>query len=108
MEMITIPYKLKLELNLRTHDIERKSFSTIQHSYYFYFFLFRAAPVAHGSSWARGPIRAAAKAYATATATQDLSCIYDIWHSLWQHWILNPLSKARDQTHILTDTILGS
>ena len=34
-------------------------------------------------------------AYTTATAMQDASCI------LWQHWILNPLSGARDQTHIL-------
>ena len=43
-------------------------------------------------------------AYATATATPDLSCIFDLHRSLWQHWILNPLIKARDQTHILMDT----
>ena len=24
-----------------------------------------------------------------------------------QHWILNPLSEARDRTHILTETTLG-
>ena len=28
--------------------------------------------------------------------------------SLGQHWILNPLNEARDQTHILTNTVLGS
>ena len=44
-----------------------------------------AAPVACGSSQARGPIRAAAA-------------------SLWQHWILNPLNEARDRTQILMDT----
>ena len=31
-------------------------------------------------------------AYATATAKQDLSRIFDLHHSSWQHWILNPLS----------------
>ena len=39
-----------------------------------------------------------------ATATQHPSCICDLPHSSWQHWILNPLSTARDQTHILMDT----
>ena len=42
-------------------------------------------------------------AYATAKATADPSHICDPWHSLKQHQILNPLSKARDQTHILMD-----
>ena len=30
-----------------------------------------------------------------AIATQDPSCIFDL-HSSEQHWILNPMSKARD------------
>ena len=49
------------------------------------------------------------KAYATATATAmlDLSHICNLHHSLQQCWILNPLRKARDQIHILTDTMLG-
>ena len=38
---------------------------------------------------------------ATATATPDLSRICDLHHSSRQCWILNPLSKARDQTRIL-------
>ena len=42
-------------------------------------------------------------AYTTATATQDLSHIFDLHHSSWQCWILNPLSQARDQTCILMD-----
>ena len=41
------------------------------------------------------------QAYTTAMATQDLSCICDLHHSSWQCRILNPLSKARDQTYIL-------
>ena len=40
----------------------------------------------------------------TALATRHLSHICDLHHSLWKHQILNPLSKARDQTHILMDT----
>ena len=41
---------------------------------------------------------------ATATATPDPSCVYDLWHSSWQRRILNPLSEARDRTHSLMDT----
>ena len=36
-------------------------------------------------------------AYATATATKDPSRVCDLHHSSWRGWILNPLSKARDQ-----------
>ena len=42
-------------------------------------------------------------AYTTATAMPDSSLIYDLPHSSWQRWILNPLSEARDPTSILTD-----
>ena len=45
---------------------------------------------------ARGQIGAAAEAYATATAIPDPSHIYNLGHGLWQHCILNTLSKARD------------
>jgi len=37
-------------------------------------------------------------AYTTATATPDPRCIFNLYHSSRQRWILNPLSKARDQT----------
>ena len=46
-------------------------------------------------------------AYATATATTatpDPSCICGLHHSSWQHWILNPLSKAWARTLIHMDT----
>ena len=42
-------------------------------------------------------------AYATATATLDPSHVCDLHHSSQQPRILNPLSKARDQNHILMD-----
>ena len=37
----------------------------------------------------------------------DPSCICNLRHSLQQHWILNPLSKARDRICILTDAMSG-
>ena len=40
-------------------------------------------------------------AYTTATAMQDPSCVCKLHHSSWQRRILNPLSKAKDQTHNL-------
>ena len=35
-------------------------------------------------------------AYTTATATWDLSCICELYHSLQQRQILNPLREARE------------
>ena len=58
-----------------------------------------ATPEAYGTPGAMDQIRAA------DTATPDLIHIFNLQHSLWQWWILNPLSEARDQTHILMDTI---
>ena len=43
-------------------------------------------------------------AYTTAIAMPDLSLICDLHLSLWPCWSLNPLSEARDGTHILMDT----
>ena len=40
-------------------------------------------------------------AYTTATATADLSHVYNLHHSSWQCWILNPLIEARDRTRNL-------
>ena len=43
-------------------------------------------------------------AYTTATATWDPRRILNLYYSSGQHWVLNPLAKARDQTRILMDT----
>ena len=66
----------------------------------FFFLLFRATPVAYGISWARGQIKVAT----FSLATHDPSCFCNLCHSSQQCQILNPLSEARDWTHILTDT----
>ena len=42
--------------------------------------------------------------YTTATAIWDPSRVCDPHHSSWQWRIPDPLSEARDQTHILMDT----
>lgn len=47
-------------------------------------------------------IDAAAEAYATATVMP----VDDLHHSLQRCWILKPLGKARNQTHIVTDAML--
>ena len=57
------------------------------------FFLFTAKPVAYESSLARGCIGAAAASLMSQHSNAGF---------------LNPLSEARDQTHILTDTKSGS
>ena len=59
--------------------------------------------MAHGSSQARGLMELELLPYATATATSDPSLICDLHHSSQQCQILNPLSKARDQTFVLMD-----
>ena len=78
-------------------------------SIFFFFFplLFTATPVAHGRSWPRGLIGAAAAGYIIGTAMPDPSHICDLQCSLWQQQILNSLSEARDHTHILMETTLG-
>ena len=43
-------------------------------------------------------------AYATATATPDPRLACDLPHSSGQCWILNPVTEAKDQTHILMGT----
>ena len=58
-----------------------------------FLFLFTTAPVAHGNSWVESEMKL--QACARATATSDLSHICNQCHSLCQHQILNPWSKAR-------------
>ena len=71
---------------------------------YFFFCLFRVTPMACGSSQTRGQIREQLLAYATATAIPDLCSIFKLHQSSQQCQILNPLSKARDQTLVCLDT----
>ena len=69
-----------------------------------YLFIYRATPVAYGGSQARVKLELQLPAYTTATATLDPSHICNLHHSSRQCLILNPLSEAGDQTHILVGT----
>ena len=69
-----------------------------------FFFLFRAAPVAYGSSHPGVSLELQLLAYATATASQYLSHSWDLHHSSWQHQVFNPLTEARDWTCVVRDT----
>ena len=42
--------------------------------------------------------------YTTATVTWDPSCMCEVHYSSRQHQIPNPLSEARDRSHVLMDT----
>ena len=66
---------------------------------FFFFHLFRPALAAYGESWARGPVRAVA---AGLHHTQS-NAGSDLHQRSWHHQILNPLSEARDGTHVLMD-----
>ena len=57
-----------------------------------------AQVIPHAVSLAKGQIGATATGYTTATAMQDPVHVCNLHHSSRQHWILNPLSKARDRT----------
>ena len=63
--------------------------------------------MACGGSQARVESEIQLLAYTTATATPYSSRVCDIHHSSQQCCILNPLSEARDQTHILMGPSLG-
>ena len=65
----------------------------------FFFFIFLGPHPWHMEVLRLG-VESELLAYTTATARLDPICVCNSW----QRWILNPLSKARDQTHVLMDT----
>ena len=89
-------------LNAALHIL--KSHDHFSFLFLLFFLLSRTVHVAHGSSQARGGIRATAASYATATAMRDPSRVWDLHHSSKQLWILNPLGEAGDRACILMDT----
>ena len=64
------------------------------------FFLFMATLATYENSQARSQIGAAGPCHSNtgsqSMATPDPSHIYDLHCTLWQFWILNPASQARD------------
>ena len=66
-------------------------------------FLFRATPMAYGGSQARGQIRGTAAGLHHSHSNARSELVFNLHLSPWQRQILNPLSKARDQTLLLMD-----
>jgi len=73
-------------------------------SFFLFFFLVSLGLHSQHMEVPRLGVESELPSYTTATAMRNPSCVFDLHHSSWQCWILNPLSKARDQTHILMDT----
>ena len=71
---------------------------------FFFFFFFRAAPTAYGNSQTRGQIRAAATGLHHSHSNENPSHVFNLCHSSWWRWTLNPLSGTRDQTWVFMDT----
>ena len=69
-------------------------------SFFFFFFVF-LGPYARHMKVPRLGVWSELQPLAYTTAVPDLSHICSLDHSSWQHWILNPLSEARDWTRIL-------
>ena len=68
------------------------------------YLFFRAAPLVYGIPRLQVKSELQLLAYTTATAMPDLSHVCSLHSSSWQCRILNPLSRARDQTNGLMDT----
>ena len=69
----------------------------------FFFSLFMATPMAYGGSQARSPIGAVAEGLHHSHSNSSYEPCLHLHHSSRQHWIPDPLSKARIRTHILMD-----
>ena len=64
---------------------------------FFFFFVFLGPhPGAYGGSQARGQIGAVAASLHHSQSYARSSHVFDLNYSSWQHWILNPLSEAKD------------
>ena len=69
----------------------------------FIFLFFRAALAGYGGSQARGRIGSVAASPHHSHSNARLSCLCDLHLSSRKCWILNPLDKARNRTHVLMD-----
>ena len=72
--------------------------------FFFFFCLFRAAPAAQGGSQATERVKAIATGLCQSHSNiKSKPCLRPTPQSSRQHWILNPLSEARDWPCILMD-----
>ena len=70
---------------------------TLHFNFFFFLFcLFRAVPKHTEAPRLGVELELQLPAYSTTIAMPDLSHVCSLHHSSQQHWIPNPLSKARD------------
>ena len=97
-------YSLLLQFHFQRKSIFLQ-FKTISSTVarFFFFFCFFLGPHLQHMEVPRLGIKSELQlpACTTATATPDLSRVCELHHNSWQHWILNPLSDARDRTYNL-------
>ena len=79
------------------------SFLFIFYLFIYLFLLFRAAPVAYGSSQARARIGAIVASLRHGRCNEGSKLCLQPHHSSLQCCILNPLSRAMDWTRVLMD-----
>ena len=72
-----------------------------------FYFTFTAVPAAYGGSQARGQTGASTASLRHSHSNTRSELHLRPTRQLWQGWILNPWSEARDLTHILMETTLG-
>ena len=91
-----------------TRDTSKKQMKTkkffFSFSFLLFFLLLRTTPMAYVSSQTRGQIGATAVSLHHSHSNVGSKPCLTLCHSSWQCWILNPLSKPRDQTQVLMDT----
>ena len=101
---IDAPLWVCLDTKKVTKLCQLKVILVIKMLIYLFICLLGAASTAYRSSQTRHWIGAAAASLHHYHSNARSKGICDLCHSLWQGRILNPLGKARDQTHILMDT----
>ena len=102
--VLTLPMAARLQVfNMEHDDAVVYLFFYVFFVLFCFVFLFTATPVACGSSQDKESNWSCNWAWDTkATATLDSCHFCNLWCSLWQCWILNPLREASNQTHSLT------
>ena len=80
----SVPTSVSPSVCQGTHGGSRFFLHDLGIFFFFCFFcLLKTASMAHGSSQAKGQIRAASAGLSTATATPDMSWVCDLHHSSW-------------------------
>ena len=116
LPIISSPFSSHISVVIALFQRETLHLNSFFFFFFFVFCLFKSAPAAHEVPRLGVELELQLPVYATAIATLDPSCNCDLHHtytlsvtySALQGQILNPQSKAGDQTYILMDTLSGS